>query len=153
MKHKTMIMIVFVALIVLSGCSANGKSIQGVTDKVMIYKSATCGCCSVYADYLKNQGRLDVEIVNLDDVSRIKEEHSVPAMLQSCHTTVIGNYFIEGHIPLEAIQKLLTEKPDIAGIAMPGMPPGSPGMPGKKTGDFVIYGVKKDGTYTTFMTM
>ena len=71
--------------------------------------------------------------------------------MESCHTVVIGDYFIEGHIPLEAVEKLLVEKPDIKGIAMPGMPSGSPGMPGAKKGDFVIYAVNNDGTTEEFM--
>ena len=67
--------------------------------------------------------------------------------MEICHTTIIGDYFVEGHVPLEAVEKLLTEKPDIKGIAMPGMPSGSPGMPGAKKGDFVIYAVNRDGSY------
>ena len=64
---------------------------------------------------------------------------------------IYGNYFVEGHIPIEAIKKLLVEKPDIKGIAMPGMPSGSPGMPGAKDGQFIIYAVAKDGSTYEFM--
>ena len=153
MKYINIIVIAVIALLILSGCSANGKTTANPGEKVTVYKSNTCGCCSLYVDYLKGKGKMNVEVVNLDDVSSIKSQYNIPSMLQSCHTTVIGNYFIEGHIPLEAIQKLMAEKPDILGIAMPGMPSGSPGMPGSKTGDFLIYSVKKDGTYDTFMTL
>ena len=73
--------------------------------------------------------------------------------MESCHTTVMGNYFVEGHIPLEVVNKLLTEKPDIKGIAMPGMPNGSPGMPGVKRGDFVIYAINNDGSYAEWMRL
>ncbi len=152
MKHVAIAMLAIAALLVFSGCSA-GKKIEGAPGKVLVYKSNTCGCCSVYVDYLKSKGSLNVEVVNLADLSEIKSRYSIPSMLQSCHTTVIGDYFVEGHIPIEAVQKLIAEKPDIMGIAMPGMPSGSPGMPGSKTGDFIIYGVKKDGTYDTFMTI
>ena len=71
--------------------------------------------------------------------------------MESCHTTVIGEYFVEGHVPVEAIEKLLAEKPDVAGIGMPGMPSGSPGMPGAKQGQFIIYSINKDGTINEFM--
>ena len=73
--------------------------------------------------------------------------------MQSCHTTTIGNYFVEGHIPIEAIEKLMTEKPNIKGIAMPGMPSGSPGMPGAKQGPFIIYAIGNDGSVGEFMRM
>jgi|SRR3989338_627911 len=129
-----------------------GNGVLGITGTT-IYKGSTCGCCSLYTDYFKNKGDKEVSVIDVPDISVIKEKYNVPSQLQSCHTTVIGDYFIEGHIPMEAISKLLTEKPAIAGIAMPGMPSGSPGMPGSKTGPFVIYAVNKDGTYNEFMTM
>ena len=89
--------------------------------------------------------------MNLEDANSFKEGHGIPSFLESCHTTIIGNYFVEGHIPLEAVEKLLEEQPDIAGIAMSGMPSGSPGMPGTKTEDFIIFSVNRDGTYQEFM--
>lgn len=110
-----------------------------------IYKSPTCGCCGVYASYMKKEG-YDVEIKNTEELSAIKRELGVPYELESCHTTKVGGYVVEGHIPEEAIQKLLAEKPDIKGIGMPGMPSGSPGMPGLKTDSFVIYKIMNDGT-------
>lgn len=119
--------------------------------KVTVYKTDSCGCCSNYAGYLKRLG-FDVNVISLPSISNIKEEYNIPRAMESCHTSIIGDYFIEGHIPIEAINKLLEEKPDIDGIAMPGMPSGSPGMPGPKTGDFVIYAVK-DGNYEKFIAL
>ena len=87
----------------------------------------------------------------MQDMVPIKEQNKIPTELQSCHTSIIGGYFVEGHIPVEAINKLMQEKPNIAGIGMPGMPSGSPGMPGSKTGDFVITAVNKDGSMYEFM--
>ena len=72
--------------------------------------------------------------------------------MQSCHTTIIGKYFIEGHVPFEAVEKLLKEQPDIDGIALPGMPIGTPGMPGDKDEPYVIYQLK-DGKFSVFMTI
>ena len=79
-------------------------------------------------------------------------KHNIPSELESCHTTEVAGYFVEGHVPVEAIDKLLEEKPDIDGIALPGMPAGSPGMGGLKTEDFVIYALK-DGEASVFMTL
>ncbi len=119
---------------------------------VTLYKSEFCGCCTLYATYLsKKLGK--IVITDIPDVAPIKAQYGVPDSLRSCHTTIVEGYFVEGHIPVEAITKLMNEKPNIAGIAMPGMPSGSPGMPGTKNGDFVISAVNKDGSSYEFMRM
>jgi|SRR3989344_533690 len=119
---------------------------QGIT----IFRSTSCGCCSLYSSYISdNNFVVDSKLVQ--DMVPIKEQNKIPTELQSCHTSIIGGYFVEGHIPVEAINKLMQEKPNIAGIGMPGMPSGSPGMPGSKTGDFVITAVNKDGSMYEFM--
>ena len=99
--------------------------------KVTVYKSPTCGCCVSYVAYLKGHG-YDVDLVVTDDMDAIKAEHHIPANMQSCHTMIIDDYFVEGHVPLEAVDKLLAEQPDINGISLPAMPTGSPGMPGNR---------------------
>ncbi len=83
-------------------------------------------------------------------MSSIKKKYQIPQNMESCHTGVIEGYFVEGHVPVEAIEELLAEKPDISGIALPGMPPGSPGMPDQKTEAFKIYALS-DGTASEFM--
>ncbi len=120
--------------------------------KVIVYKSMSCGCCSAYASWLQRQG-LNVEIVDINDVTSVKEKFLIPVDMRSCHTTTYGDYIVEGHMPVEAVQKLLDEKPNIKGIAMPGMPSGSPGMPGSKEGSFVIYALENDGSTKVFMKM
>ena len=110
-----------------------------------LYKSPTCGCCGVYSSYIKDD-EYTLNIEDIEDMSIIKKRFGVPEALGSCHTMEIDGYVVEGHIPKEAIQKLLTERPDIKGIGMAGMPMGSPGMPGRKAGDFVIYEITRDGT-------
>ncbi len=127
---------------------SNKNSVSGTV--ATYYKSSSCGCCDIHSKYIDSKG-FDVKIVNMQDTSAIKNQYNVPPELQSCHTTIIEDYFVEGHIPIQAITKLLEEQPDIAGIAMPGMPSGSPGMPGTKYGDFVIYAVNHDGSYNEFM--
>jgi len=117
-----------------------------------VYKSPSCGCCGIWSQYADRAG-LDIAVHDIPDVDRVKEEYGVPAQLWSCHTTIIGDYFVEGHVPQEAIEKLLAEKPDIKGIALPGMPSGTPGMPGPKQGPWVIYAVGHDGSISEFMTV
>ncbi|MBS3060474.1 MAG: DUF411 domain-containing protein [DPANN group archaeon] len=123
---------------------------QAEKTKVTVHKSSSCGCCGLHSRYLEQQG-FSVGVNEMPDVTPIKDEMGIPTHLRSCHTAVIGDYYIEGHMPIEAINKLMAEKPDVAGIALPGMPSGSPGMPGSKQGEFVIYSINKDGTSQEFL--
>jgi len=150
---KGAVVVAVLALLWMVFPSGNSVTVEGVTGAVTMYKSPTCGCCGIYSRYMENDGNLKMTVVNTNDPSSISTKYGVPAQLRSCHTTIIGGYFVEGHVPIEAINKLLKEKPDIKGIAMPGMPSGSPGMPGAKTGDFVIYAVGRDGGISEFMVM
>ncbi|MDP3990120.1 MAG: DUF411 domain-containing protein [archaeon] len=136
------------ALFLVSCTSEKNNEING--EKAIIFKSSSCGCCGIFSRYMDDKG-FNVEINDLPDLNGIKEKYAIPIELQSCHTTIVGDYFVEGHIPAEAIQKLLLEKPDIAGIALPGMPSGSPGMPGPKQEKWMIYAVGHDGQVTDFM--
>ena len=146
-------MIVLVLAIFLFAKSSSASSFENINnaDKIEIYKSLTCGCCDVYSKYFDGKVSSEVKIFDIQDSDKIKKQYGVPSGMESCHTTIIGDYFVEGHIPLEAVEKLLKEQPDIAGIAMPGMPSGAPGMPGAKNGDFVIYAVARDGSFSEFM--
>lgn len=145
------IVILTAVVLLLRGSSASNFENINNAEKIDLYKSLSCGCCDVYASYVDGKVSTKMNIVNTQGSSKIVEQYGVPSELRSCHTTIIGNYFIEGHIPLEAVEKMLKEQPNIKGIAMPGMPSGSPGMPGSKRGDFVIYAVNNDGTYDEFM--
>lgn len=117
-----------------------------------MYKTPTCGCCHVYGQYLKRQ-KINLAIIDLDDISSIKEEYGISRDMESCHTTVVEGYVIEGHIPMEVIAKLLSERPDIRGIALPGMPSGSPGMPGPKTGEWIFYSIGHNGEVSEYFKM
>lgn len=93
-----------------------------------VYRDPSCGCCEAWAGIARNAG-YQVNVIDHPDMSAIKEQFGVPHDLLSCHTTVVGGYAIEGHVPLEDVQRLLSEKPaGIRGIAVAGMPLGSPGM-------------------------
>lgn len=111
---------------------------------VTLHKSPSCGCCGQYGDYLSQKG-YSVDVQQTIDMKSVKENLGVPYELESCHTSEIDGYIVEGHVPEEAIAKLLTERPDIKGIGMAGMPSGSPGMPGPKE-TFEIYTIIHDGT-------
>jgi hypothetical protein len=102
-------------------------------------------------DYLQENG-VTVETVMVDDTAAIKEEHYIPEDLWSCHTTIVDGYYIEGHVPIDVVLKLLEEQPAIDGIALPGMPSGSPGMGGEKDGPWVIYAVTGD-RFEEFVTV
>jgi len=104
-----------------------------------LYKNPDCGCCDEYADYLRRRG-FTVAVKPTHDLALIKREHGVPARFDGCHTTLLDGYVVEGHVPVQTINRLLTERPSIKGISLPDMPPGSPGMTGRKTEPFVIYG-------------
>lgn len=94
---------------------------------LVVYKTPTCGCCKGWVKAMETAG-FKVEVHDLDDLAQIKHAAGVPDELQACHTARIGGYVVEGHVPPEDIRRLLAERPDIAGIATPGMPMGSPGM-------------------------
>ena len=95
--------------------------------EVLSYRSASCGCCKKWVNHLRDNG---LEVVDniVEDISEIKKQYNIPNNLRSCHSAKIGKYSIEGHVPIESINKLFKEKPSISGIAVPGMPHGSPGM-------------------------
>lgn len=96
-------------------------------DTVVVYKSPTCSCCSKWIEHLKQAG-FRVEAHNESEMSQIKTRLGVPAELASCHTAFINGYVIEGHVPAEDIKQLLAKHPKARGLAVPGMPVGSPGM-------------------------
>lgn len=111
--------------------------------KMTIYKTPWCGCFGVWTDAMKNAG-YEVEVHDMEDVSEIKKQFGIAPPMQACHTATIGDYAIEGHVPLEAIEKLLAEKPDIAGISVPGMPMGSLGMGYNPAARYNVYAYKVD---------
>jgi hypothetical protein len=134
--------------------SLGGSSPPQEKISAVLYKTPNCGCCGNYAAYLKRNG-FSVKTVVFNDLSFIKEKYQIDNEMQSCHTVVIGDKFVEGHVPIEAVAKLIQEKNSqkgIKGIALPGMPSGSPGMPGGKTSPFRIYQLSREG-WSEFMEL
>ena len=96
---------------------------------IEMFRAATCDCCLAWADALRLAG-WTVTVTDRDDLTALKDDLGVPPAIRSCHTSLVAGYIVEGHVPPAAIEDLLRLKPAIAGIALPGMPAGSPGMPG-----------------------
>jgi hypothetical protein len=110
--------------------------------EVTLYKNPQCGCCEGYADYLRHNG-FKVNAVSTNDLTVMGQKYGIPDDLQPCHISLIGGYIVGGHIPIDVVNRLLSEKPQITGITLPGMPEGTPGMPGKKLGPLQIYEIGK----------
>ena len=108
-----------------------------------VHKTPTCGCCGAYADYLTASG-FDVQTVDYHSMAPIFREAGIGRSLASCHLTQVGPYTVVGHVPAAVIEDLLAERPMIRGIALPGMPAGSPGMGGDKREPFTIYRLTAD---------
>ena len=100
---------------------------SGDTNTLVVYKSASCGCCRNWVEHMQQAG-FTVVVHDMDDVQTVKDASGVPAAFRACHTAVIGKYVIEGHVPASDVRRLLREHPAVAGLAVPGMPAGSPGM-------------------------
>jgi len=94
---------------------------------ITVYKTPSCGCCVKWVEYLQKEG-FEVRAVNRDDLAPIKQRSGVPPAMSSCHTALVDGYVVEGHVPAQAIRKLLQERPNTLGLAVPGMPANSPGM-------------------------
>lgn len=110
-----------------------------------VYKSPTCGCCTKWVEYMQANGFAS-DVTNMADVTPIKIKHNVPPRLASCHTTLVGGYVIEGHVPVEDVRRLLKEKPAVVGLAAPGMPAGSPGMDIPNSPPYDVLAFDKAGT-------
>lgn len=148
-----------IGILGLAGClDGSNPNSQAVGEPLSVtsakqFSSPNCGCCKQYASYLRKNITGSLSETVPDDVQAVKQEHGIPENLRGCHTIVLDEYVIEGHVPAEAIAKLLDETPSIDGIALPGMPRGSPGMGGEKDGPFQIYALGGDQNGATYTEM
>ncbi len=118
--------------------------------RMTVYKSPTCGCCENWLEIVDARG-MGARGVNTEDMDAVKQQFGVPKNMEGCHTAIVDGYFVEGHVPFEAIERLLQERPEIDGIAVPGMPAGSPGMSGYLEGPLTVYAIV-DGEASPYMT-
>lgn len=125
------------------------QSSPALAQTAQVYKSPTCGCCSAWVDYLR-ENDIVVKTTDLVDLDSIKKEQGIAPALQSCHTALIDGYVIEGHVPVNDIRRLLEERPDIVGLSAPGMPAMSPGMASRTPRDYDVLSFDKDGEVRVF---
>ncbi|MCU7856556.1 MAG: DUF411 domain-containing protein [Candidatus Thiodiazotropha sp. (ex Lucinoma annulata)] len=111
---------------------------------IVVYKSPTCGCCSAWIKHLQKNG-FSVEMHDRKNMQLVKKSLGVPSHLQSCHTALVGDYIVEGHVPADDITRLLKEKPAVKGVTVPGMPMGSPGMEGPRKDKYDVLTFEKNG--------
>ena len=126
-------------LLVLAAVPAGARE----KTKVTLYRNPNCSCCLDYAAYLRGAG-FDVVVDSKQNLAVVRKQLHVPERFEGCHVSLIGKYAVEGHVSADVIKKLLAEHPDIVGVSVPGMPPGTPGMTGRKTGPLPVYEIGND---------
>lgn len=128
-----------------SGAEESGQAMPTVE----VYKSAQCGCCKAWAEYLQKNG-FAVILHDVNDVPATRKKLGMPSQYGSCHTARIGQYLVEGHVPASDIKRLLKERPKAIGLAVPSMPPGSPGMESDHPVPYETLLIGKDGKASVF---
>jgi hypothetical protein len=134
---------------VLAGCSRT--TAEPSLPVVKVTKSPTCGCCKVWVDRLREAG-FQVQVNDVDNLNSVKQRVGLPYGMGSCHTAEVAGYFVEGHVPIEDIKRLLRERPKAKGLAVPGMPAGSPGMevPSGRVDPYDVFLVAGDGSTSVY---
>jgi hypothetical protein len=132
-------------LVLLSAATAFAQG----APKVEVFKSASCGCCGAWVEHMRQNG-FQVTTHDVGDVPAQRKKLGMPDRLGSCHSAKVGGYVIEGHVPAADIRRLLKEKPKALGLAVPSMPPGSPGMEGPRAIPYDTLLVARDGTTRVF---
>jgi len=117
--------------------------------EVVVYKNPSCGCCSKWANQMSAAG-FTVTVNAVNNMNVIKEKYGTPWQLESCHTALIDGYVIEGHVPLREIKRLLAERPEAIGLAVPGMPAGSPGMEGRYSDPYKVILFEANGSTAVY---
>lgn len=142
---KIFLLIPFFAILIFSSMAKEAKGTE-----VTVFHSKHCGCCKKWMAHLERDG-FKVISKEVADVNSVKTNLKVPGSLSSCHTAVVGGYIVEGHVPVEAIKKLLASRPQVKGIGVPGMPMGSPGMEGPYSERYSVNSFQENGGNSFFM--
>jgi hypothetical protein len=146
------VVIGIVALGLNSLSFASELMVEPQVHEITVYKAPQCGCCTKWVEHLEVSG-FEVEVRTVNGTSAVKRRVGVPNEFRSCHTAIVGDYWVEGHVPADLIQKLLADQPDdIKGIAVPGMPLGSPGMEGPNPMEYEVLSVDGDGNVAVYAT-
>lgn len=128
---------------------AAGAPAEHVAESLVVYKSPTCECCQRWVEHMRSNG-FRVVVHDVADVAPVKRQHGIGDELGSCHTALVGGYVLEGHVPAADVKRLLRERPSIAGLAVPGMPAGSPGMEVGRVDRYDVLALQRDGAPTVF---
>ena len=157
MRTRTLVLLALVAgvVAVVAGtlAIAPGRAQQAPgAETVVVYKTATCGCCKAWVDHVRAHGfKVQAHDVSREQLDAIGREAGVTRELGSCHTARVAGYAVEGHVPAADIARLLRERPAVAGLAVPGMPVGSPGMEmGDQREPYDVVAFTKDGRHRVF---
>ena len=138
---------ILVAAICLLGAMA--PAIADELPAVTVWKSQWCGCCGNWVAHMEDAG-FNVTVKNTEELDTVKKLAGIPDKLQSCHTASVGGYKIEGHVPAADIKRLLAARPPVIGLAVPGMPSGSPGMENGERDPYDVLAFTRDGTTKVF---
>ncbi len=146
MKVRTLAL---VSLVGVAAAACNQAQASG--PEVTAYVTPTCSCCAGWVEHMQDSG-FTVNVVYQDDLTAIKDEHGVPRELRSCHLGVVDGYAIEGHVPADVVTRLLSERPEVVGLAVPGMPMGAPGMemPGGRVDPYEVYTFDRTGPQAVY---
>lgn len=125
---------------------------RGLLPTIVVYKTAACGCCNGWVEHLEAAG-FTVDARDVVDLMSVKRDAGVPASNASCHTALVDGFVVEGHVPAEQVKRLLAERPSVAGLAVPGMPIGSPGMEGPGARPYQVLTFDRQGNNTVFATV
>ncbi|HZW20653.1 DUF411 domain-containing protein [Noviherbaspirillum sp.] len=147
MQRRTLLQRAFAALLlpaVAAKAAPAAPGAKGALPVIEVYKSESCGCCHLWVDHLRANG-FTVKATDVPDPSAYRKKHGVPEALGSCHTGVVAGYALEGHVPAAEVKRLLAERPKARGLAVPGMPMGSPGMEGSRKDSYDVLLIEADG--------
>ena len=135
------------------GATPEINAVASTGDTIVVNKSPTCGCCGMWVTYMREQGfTVIVNEMGDDQLDRVRAANGVSNELASCHTALIHGYVVEGHVPAEEIRQMLAQKPRIAGLSVPGMVEGPPGMSSATPQPYQVIAFAKDGKTTVYST-
>lgn len=148
-KNKVLLSVSLVSMLIVAGSLLLTQQVNAEPE-VTVYKSATCGCCNKWIKHMEDNG-FSIKAVDVANMDLVKQHYGINRELGSCHTALVDGYIIEGHVPATDVKKLLSERPDVLGLTVPGMPIGSPGMEmGDHADHYDVLAVEKDGKTSVF---
>jgi hypothetical protein len=145
--HRRSFIAMAASALVFLGCGVRAAA----PSKMTVYKDPNCGCCREWSKAMAAAG-FSVDVRDTDDLAAVKARLGVPTAVEGCHTAIVEEYYLEGHVPLEAVQRLLRERPPVRGLAVPGMPPGSLGMGDDPQASYDVYAIPS-GTGVPYLFM